>query len=232
MTRIKSIRADVTAQLTFGTPMFDLRSMSERFFEGVYKTIGPKYNITTRDLSVANTNVIGDFWARFSLFGGSNTVTIFPDRLVVQFGNLTPPDYLIANEVTRLGHDTFVSAFPEVEVSQIDYRTLEHFELIGASSSADFFEKFSTLALQQGVLQAWPGVFEPGIKFKHTSADQKSVVTCLGERSVVSASAVFLAVTVLIQDAASLPTFDEKYQRLARLLERCLNALHLDLVTD
>jgi hypothetical protein len=232
MVPVRYLRSDFSAQMLFEKPIFDWRPLPERFFSALYASISSKYRVSPRDFSAAsNTNVVGDLWLRFNLYGGANTVTLFADRIEIQFSGLNTADAVIASDVTRIAHDAFVGAFPEIEIGAVEYRLYIHLELVGRSSTEEYFAEFLPPMLREGA-ERWGGVLQPGIQFRRVGPDQKSVIACSGERSLLSASAVFLVMTISLSDPITLPTFDDKSRRINEELTECLAALQLELVVD
>ena len=231
MRSLVPIRSDVLLNLHFQRPLLDWQPVSRRFFSMLYDGLTPKYNISPSDLSVFPGNNLGEIFVRFSLFGGGSNISLFANRLSIEFSNLTEVDNPIAIDVVSLIHDAFNREFTDVEPAYLEYRAFDHYNIVGEEISAVFFDDFIPAKLAENV-QKFKILIEPGIQFRIVDAEHNATATCLAERSVLAPSGIFLSISVNIGQVARWPTFEQKQKRISELAKQCLDALNLRVITD
>jgi hypothetical protein len=221
------LRTDLILQLNFGRPILDWKDIPTRFFAMIYDSVSPRFNVSSRDFSVSVGNILGDVSARYSVFGGNNAIIIYSDRIVVQFSALQPNDYAIATEIIQLAHDGFGSAFDEIAIASFEYKAFEHLNLVGRPSSQEFLEQFRSDKLNSAFTAEFSNV-DQAINLRFSTLDQLCNLSATVERSLLSASAVFVIFSAMIQQANRFPSFQEKYEQTSSLARKTLSLIGLE----
>lgn len=226
--RGKSLRSDVTIQIEFAEPIFAWRDMQDRFFSAIYHSLQPQFSVTTRDFSIAQTPVLGEHFVRYNLFAGANAISLYADKLLFEYRNLIPSDYAAVTQITKLAHDGFSENFKEIELKAVEYQAYEHVEILDGTPAA-FLGQFAAPELKARATRL-PGEFRPGVRFRRVNVDQKTVVSLNAEDSMLSAKAVFFAMSVTISDATAIPTFEQKYELVGGQLQQSLALLDFEML--
>ena len=79
---------NMTYDVEFAAPAFDLPSNNTSVLKAFYETIHPRFPINSRDMHVAGGNSLSDVHVRITLFNGNGVIDISADRMSLVFNNL------------------------------------------------------------------------------------------------------------------------------------------------
>jgi hypothetical protein len=194
----------------------------------VHDALAGKTNPSVAEFSVDPANVLAEVRARYRLFGGATSIVIQPDRLVCDFPNLVPSDYLIVSDVIAAIHDAFPKAFPELNYGRLDGQSLEHLDLVENGGVERFLAQHEIATIENAFSS--PVVMQPGLKFTVVAQDQSWQCALNAERSVLSATALFVLLNMSIRDLGITPSYREKVARLAGVRNSVLRCIGLESV--
>jgi hypothetical protein len=224
--KFKPLRSSIRADALFTRPILEWEHVSTRFFVMVRDALAGKTNPSVAEFSVEPAAVLAQVRARYRLFGGATSIVIQPDRLVFDFPNLVPVDYPIVSDVIAAIHDAFPKAFPEVKYERVETQSLEHLDLVEIGAIERFLGQYE-IALTEN---AFPGpvVMQPGLKFTVVALDQSWQCALIAERSLLSATALFVQLNVSIRNLDNAPSFSDKVARITTVTNSVMRFIGLE----
>jgi hypothetical protein len=173
------LRENLHVQCYFKRPLFRWQDLAVRFFEMVYDSLGARLNVQPSELTTYPTHSLGEARARYTIYGGTTSVSLYSDRISFDFPNLLPSDMSLVLEIMSTLHDAFPSAFPEAEQVRIEVQDFAHFD-IGTQEAVNDFLNLYRIAAVEGVFgDDFPIINTPALKFAAVAQDAswKSVVS-------------------------------------------------------
>lgn len=230
MTKVKfePLRENLHVQLYFSRPIFDWLGLPAQFFNMVYSLLGERLNIQPGEFSGVSTNTLGEACAKFNIYGGSTSVSLFANRVAFDFPNLTAQDLPIVHEVMGTIHDGFHSYFPEIEQGKVELQDYAHLDVGELSAVDTILEKYRIAAVDEAFGADIPVLNTPSAKFLVTAKDGawQSAVTV--EKSQLSATAIFALASISIRKMPPNQKYLEKAAFVNEITKRCLAAVNLE----
>jgi hypothetical protein len=221
-------------QLPFERPIINWTEVAPKFFDMILTSVGARIPVLVNQFSTSTTGRVSDFFARYSIYGGNSTITLFPDKLVFDFPQLNPPDVPLVGDLLRTVHDALSADFLQASYSRIDIQVGEHLELVPPSTVTEFLNRYRIKGLDEVFVQA-EAVVEPAVRFSAKSSKPPWSCTLMVEQSLMNAAAIFLWESTSLTDANSVPSFDDKFRLVAHiggLALKALNLEHVDVDTE
>jgi hypothetical protein len=223
----QSLRASTHVQVILATPILDWQGISGRFFRMIYDTLKGKLNITPGDFSLSDGRVLNEIRAKYSLFSGPTSISLYADRLAFDFPNLAPMDYPIATDVVASVHDAFPRSFSEMTYNRVDVQSYEHLDLSSEEAVARFLERFKMSGVES--FFDFPVVQVPTFRLAVEAQDGSWQCGLLNlERSLFSSEALFVAATVSMRNATPTTSFLEKQAHVTMLIRSLCSAVGLE----
>jgi hypothetical protein len=186
------LRASARIEALFSRPILDWTGVPSRFNLMVYDALANKVPINPAELSVHGNTVLGEVYAKYNIYGGATSVSLYADKLAFDFPNLIPSDRPLVEQVIASIHDGFPITFPELSYRRMKISSFEHLDLSNANAVDAFLNRFR---LPHAESLSSAVVVHPGAKFKAILQDQNWECDFSAERSALSATAVFTALT-------------------------------------
>jgi hypothetical protein len=228
MPKFTFLRGNLSVKMPLTRPIFSFQGVSARFCELIYKSLAPTFPVGPNDLSGNPANRLSEIWARFNLYSGPNTVTLFSDRLSFDFVNLLRTDYPIILDLMRRVHDEFPSAFPECEYERVDSTSYIHLELLPPADVPTYLQRYQLKEIQKAFADTGKIVVEPGMRHGVAASDEKWQTKFGVDRSLASDKAVFVDVSTTLKQLPKEFSFLEKQQLFQKIGDACLKALGLE----
>jgi hypothetical protein len=226
--KVKSLREASRVKLYFTEPILDWREVHTRFFQMVHKGFQGKLPVHASELSgVPGAATIGDLRARWSIYGGSSSVTLFADRLEFDFPALAPSDYPLAWDILRTIHDLLPATLERWQYDKIESSAFEHLEIPAHVGVADYLERFMRSEINAAFADT-DVVAQPGIKFRLSSQIGSWDCELVMEKSLFNAAAIFIVRNVTMYKVDATASFENKVMRGQDIARRCLAALGLE----
>jgi hypothetical protein len=200
----------------------------------ILTSVGARIPVLVGQFSASVPGKIGDIYARYNIYGGLSSITLFPDKLVFDFPQLLPPDIPLVRDLLRIVHDAFAADFLQATYGRIDIQTSEHIELLSPSTVTGFLAPYQIKNVVEAFVEV-EAVVEPAIRFAAKSSKPPWTCAMMAEQSLMNAAALYIWETISLVDASAVPTFDEKFKLAAQIGALALKAFsleHADVVAD
>src|SRR5262249_37714434 len=148
-------------------------------------------------------------FARYNVYGGPSSVSLFADRLTIDFPNLLPNDTPLVGQLLKIVHDSFAAEFEQVSYGRVDMQTASHFEVLPPDTLKEVLGRYQIKGLDD-IFRSAGAVTEPGIKFAAKSSSPPWSYSLMVEQSLLNASAFYVYAIVSLTDAKTVPTFEDK----------------------
>jgi hypothetical protein len=198
-----------------------------KYFEMIFKSVGAKIPVQVSQLSISTSTKVSDTYARYNVYGGVSSITLFPDKLVFDFPQLLPPDIPLVRDLLRTVHDGFATEFSQVCYARVEIQTAEHLEIMPPNTVAEFLGRYRIKGLEEAFAEA-KAVVEPAIRFSAKSSKPPWTCIMMAEQSLMNAAAIYYWESISLSDAAAVPTFDDKFRLVANVGEIVLRAFGLE----
>ena len=224
--KYKLVRDNIHVQLYFTRPLFKWSDAHVRFFEMLYELLGERLNIQSSEFSIFPNSTLGEVRAKFSVFGGTSSVSLFADRMAFDFPNLFPSDLPIVHEIMGSVHDGFGKYFPEIEHRRVEIQDYAHLD-IGAPEAVDsFLDRYRVGEIAKTFGET---VLEnPSWKFTVVAQDGSWQSAVTVERSQMQTSALFAAAQISLHKLLTTQSYLEKAQVVFDITSRCLRVINLE----
>jgi hypothetical protein len=219
------VRRSIRVEASLIRPVLDWSHVPARFFSMVYDALSKKVAVNPSDFSVNVSTVLNEAQARYNLFAGPASVVLRSDKLIFDFPIVIPSDYPIVRDVMSSIHDAFPNAFPELTSGRIDVQSAEHLELLEHGVD-QFFDRFALPELEKSF--GSPVVARPGVKFNVVAQDQSWECAFVSERSLLSATAVFILLNVTLRNADFRTPYADKSAAISALANSCRAVVGLE----
>jgi hypothetical protein len=224
--KFKPLQNSIRADALFTRPILEWEHVNSRFFVMIRDALARKTDPSLAEFSVEPANVLAEVRARYRLFGGAASIFIQPDRLVFDFPNLVPANYPIVSDVIAAIHDAFPMAFPELKYERVEAQSLEHLDLVEIGAIERFLGQYE-IALTEKAFPV-PVVMLPGLKFTVVALDQSWQCALIAERSLLSATALFVALNMSIRNLDNAPSYSDKVARITAVTNSVMRSIGLE----
>jgi hypothetical protein len=222
-------RGNLLVRMPFTRPILDVRSLALQFNELIYAALAPAFPVTPADLSVNSSNRLSEIWAKFNLYAGPNSVTLFTDRLAFEFLNLLFSDYPLVYDLLRRVADEFPSHFESCDYERVEVQSFVHLELLPPAEATQYLKRFEhKVDLAPFSSLASFVVEEPGARMSVIAADLSWRSRIGIERSLAIANGVYLEVSTTLNKVSKEVPFDEKLRLAQSVGDTWLQVLALE----
>ncbi|MCK1489706.1 hypothetical protein IVB14_04525 [Bradyrhizobium sp. 180] len=232
MLRVKLNRGNLNVSLPFARPLLmQPQTIAPTFFQMVYGALTPDFPVAAAELSGGAGNKLSDVFARFNLYGGVNTATLYCDRLSFEFANLISADYPIVYDIMRRIHDALPDAFGQVGYARAEINSFIHFEVEPPGDVHHYLSRFQPTGSLQSFDNVGELVTEPVGRFHLIGADQTWRCRFGVEKSVSLANGIFVDLGIVLtnpSDAAPFVPFVTKLEKASRIGIATRAALELE----
>ena len=113
--KAKVEKIDLTYEVVFAAPSFDLPISNVSVLKAFYETIHPHFPINARDMQATGGNLLSDVHVRIPFINGKDNIDISFDRMSLVFKNLrTRNDLMYWKECTRLSEEALQESLQDV----------------------------------------------------------------------------------------------------------------------
>jgi hypothetical protein len=162
-----------------------------KYFDMIFTSVGARIPVLVNQFSASAPNRISDMYARYNIYGGASSITLFPEKLVFDFPQLLPPDIPLVRDLLRIVHDEFAANFPQAVYERIDMQTSDHIELLPPNTVSGFLAPYQIKSVTQAFEEV-DAVVEPAIRFAAKSSTPPWTCTMMAEQSLMNAAALFI----------------------------------------
>jgi hypothetical protein len=229
--RIKPLRQSFSVRFMFARPILSWEGVGKRFMTALYDSISPKIPIQPNEILMNNGPALSDIWIKYSIYGGASSITLSADRVTLDFPSITSADLPIALDILRTGHDTLPKTLHEQGCDRIEAQTVEHLDLITPGDIDRFLERFRLPVLDAAFKEA-AATQLPSVKFGLVSDRENWQYTLMAERSLLSATAIFVLRSLVLRPVDLTSPFEKKFELAQSVVLRSYAALGLELEID
>jgi hypothetical protein len=214
--KLQPLRLMQNFQLAFDRPIFDWTGVIQTFFDMIFKQVGARIPVTVNEFSTYASGKLGETYARYNVYGGPSSVSLFADKLTIAFPNLLPADTPLVGELLKIVHDGFAVEFKQVSYSRVDMHSGSHLEVLPPDTVKDFLVRYQIKGVEE-VFREAGAVIEPGVKFAAKGSSPPWSYSLMVEQSLLNASALYVYASVSLTDAKTVPTFEDKIGLIAHI---------------
>lgn len=173
--KAKVERINLTYEVEFATPSFDLPINNVNVLKAFYETLHPRFPINTPDLHVSGGNLLSDVHVRVTLFNGNGTVDISVDRMSLAFTNVkTRGDMTICKDCISLSEEALHKSLPAVSPRIIAIKPTLFLELQGEEQSThNYLSRLPGSRINLDLSAFGRAVQHPGINLEVDNIEEK-----------------------------------------------------------
>jgi hypothetical protein len=221
--KLRPLRFMENYQLTFDRPIFDWTGVMQNFFDLIFKRVGARIPISVNEFSTYAPGKLSETYARYNVYGGPSSISLFADRLTIDFPNLLPADIPLVGELLKITHDGFAAEFTQVSYRRVDIQSGAHMEVLPPDSVKELLAHYQIKSVEDTFREAG-AVTEAGIKFAAKSSSPPWSYSLMAEQSLLNAAAVYVFSSTSLTDAKTVPTFEEKIKLTASIADLALKS--------
>jgi hypothetical protein len=226
--KFRPLRISIRVELPFTRPILAWEEVPGRFFSLVYDALFGKILVNPSDFSINPTVVLSDARAKYNIYGGASSVVLRSDKLGFDFPNVTPSDLQTVRDIMMSIHDLLPKTFPELQYNRVEVQSLEHLELLEAEGVQRFLDRYKVKDSERSF--GSPVVIQPQVKFAAVAEDQSWECAFAAERSLLSANALFAAVTMSVKNVSPSTPYIDKARTVSALGNSCFRVVGLESV--
>jgi hypothetical protein len=225
--KIRPLRQAFSVNLVFARPILQWDKVMGTFLNVLYDSISPKIPIQPNEITSSFGPALSDVWVRYSIYGGASSIRLSSDRITLDFPALSQADIAIALDVVKTAYERFPKLFPEQGIDRIESQTAEHLDLITPGDIDRFLNQFRLDSVESTFRNE--AVQTPGLRFGLVSEKEKWQFSLLADRSILSATAIFISRSMTLRPVDVTVPFERLFDLAAGVTLRCYNAIGLEL---
>lgn len=214
--KLRPLRYMQNIQLSFDRPIFDWTGVMQNFFDMIFTRVGATIPVSVNEFSTVASGKLSEMHARYNLYGGPSSVSLFADKLTIDFPNLLPGDIPLVGQLLKIVHDSFAAEFKQVSYGRVDMQSGSHLEVLPPDTVKVALAHYQIKGLDD-IFREAGAVTEPGIKFAAKSYSPPWSYSLMVERSLLNAGALYAFASVSLTDASAVPTFEDKIGLIAHI---------------
>lgn len=173
--KAKVERINLTYEVEFATPSFDLPIRNVNVLQAFYETLHPRFPIHAPDLHVSGGNLLSDVHVRLTLFNGSGTIDLSVERMSLAFHSVkTSGDMTICKDCIALSEEALQKSLPAVSPRIIAIKPTVFLELQGEEQSADnYLSRLPGSSIELDLRAFGSAIQYPGINLEVDNIEEK-----------------------------------------------------------
>lgn len=194
----------------------------------IYDALGNRLNLRPSELSLAPALSFGEARARYSVYGGSTSVSLYADRVAFDFPGLVPSDIAIIQEIMMAVHDSLPKTFPSIEPGRIEIEDYAHLDIGTQEAVSAFLNNYRLLSVEATFGEDLAVINTPSVRYSVVAQDGswKSVVGV--EPSQLSTTAIFGTISTTLLALPADLSFMDKAAKVQAITRRALASLNLE----
>jgi hypothetical protein len=227
-TKFGVVQRSLRVEIPFEGLLFKWHDVAPRFFSFIYERLRERITIKSNEFSAPLAAAhMGDLYAKYSIFGGNASVTLFPDKLIFDFPNLTVSDQLLVNDIMRAVHDGLSTAFPELSSRRIEIVDLAHLDVGSVELVESFMRLFYAGQIGMRATQL-PLIYRAAGRLLISADDGAWQNSVLIDRSLAKTTALFVSFSMSFFNVPWSLSFEEKQALVLTASGNCLRLLDLE----
>ena len=193
--KAKIERINLTYEVEFATPSFDLPTSNVNVLKAFYETIHPRFPINTPDMHVTGGNLLSDVHVRVTLFNGNGIIDVSVDKMFLAFNNLrTGIDLTICKECISMSEEALQKSLPTVSPRIIAIKPTVFLELQGGEQNAsNYLSHLPGSSIELDLSAFGSAVQQPGVNLEVDNIQEKwnAVFNAFQDRTKTSSLILF-----------------------------------------
>ena len=228
--KAKIERINLTYEVEFATPSFDLPISNVNVLRVFYETIHPRFPINPPDMHVAGGNSLSDVHVRITLFNGNGIIDISVDRMSLAFNNLrTKSDLTICKDCISLSEEALQKSLPAVSARIIAIKPTLFLELQGGEQNAsNYLSQLPGSSIELDLSAFGSAVQHPGINLEVDNIEEKwnAVFHAFQDRTKMSFLTLFCS--AVYRADGTVHGLENRANHLDQLLKTFLDSIDLE----
>lgn len=222
---------NMTYDVEFAAPAFDLPSNNTSVLKAFYETIHPRFPINSRDMHVAGGNSLSDVHVRITLFNGNGVIDISADRMSLVFNNLrTIEDLTTCKDCFSLSEEALQKSLPAVSSHTIAIKPTLFLELQGGEHNAsEYLSQLLRSSIQIDLSAFGNTIQHPGVSLEVENFEEKWNATFHAFRDRIKASALIVSGQANYRTDGTVRGLENRVNHLDVLLMAFANGIGLEL---
>lgn len=222
---------NLTYDVEFTTPAFDLPSNNTSVLKTFYETIHPRFSINSRDMHVTGGNLLSDVHVRATLFNGNAFIDISVDRMSIVFNNLRmEEDLTICRGCISLSEEALQKSLPAVSVRTVSIKPAVFLELNGGQEDVDnYLSRLPGSSIQPDLSAFGNTIQHPGVSLEVENFEEKWNANFHAFRDRIKASALILSCQANYRADGTVRGLENRANHLDQLVMAFLNSIDLEL---
>lgn len=228
--KAKIERINLTYEVEFATPSFDLPISNVNVLKAFYETLQPRFPINAPDLYVSGGNLLSDVHVRVTLFNGNGIIDISVDRMSLVFNNLrTEIDLTICKDCISLSEKALQRSLPAVSARIVAIKPTVFLELQGEEQSAsNYLSQLLGSSIELDLSTFGGAVQHPGINLEVDNIKEKWNVIFHAFRDQTKRSLLTLFCSAVYRADGTVRGIENRANHLNQLLETFLDSIGLE----
>ncbi|MCY3729425.1 MAG: hypothetical protein OXF97_10590 [Nitrospira sp.] len=228
--KAKIERINLTYEVEFATPSFDLPSSNVSVLKAFYETIHPRFRINTRDMHVAGGNLLSDVRVRVTLFNGNGIIDISVDRMSLAFNNLRArEDVTICRDCISLSEDALQKSLPAVSVRTVSIKPTLFLELNGEQEDdGNYLSRLPGASIHLDLSAFGNATQHSGVNLEVENSEEKWDALFHAFQDRTNTSSLILSCHVFYRADGKVRGLENRVNHLQQLLKAFLDSIGLE----
>ena len=222
---------NLTYDVEFTAPAFDLPSNNISVLKTFYEKIHPRYSINSRDMHVTGGNLLSDVHVRATLFNGNAFIDISVDRMSIVFNNLrTKEDLTICRDCISLSEEALQKSLSAVSVRTVSFKPAVFLELNGGQEDVDnYLSRLPGSSIQADLSAFGTTIQHPGVSLDIENFKEKWNANFHAFRDRIKASALIISCQANYRADGTVRGIENRANHLDQLALAFLKSIDLEL---
>ncbi len=228
--KAKIERINLTYEVEFATPSFDLPISNVSVLKAFYETIHPRFPINAPDMHVSGGNLLSDVHVRVTLFNGNGIIDVSVDRMSLAFNNLrTEKDLTICKDCISLSEEALHKSLPAVSPRIIAIKPTVFLELNGGQENvANYLARLPGSNVKLDLSSFGSAVQHPGVNLEVNNFEERwnAIFHAFQDRTKTSSLTLFCS--AVYRADGTVRGLENRANHLEQLLKTFLDSIGLE----
>lgn len=222
---------NVTYDLEFATPSFDLPASSVTVLRALYEKVHPRYPMRTQQMQVLGGSLLSDVHVRATLFSGNAVIDVSVDTMSISFNNLKSKDDLeVCQDCILLSEEALQSSLPNVSVRAVAIKPTLFLELgDGRENASEHLARVMGLTMKLDQAEFGNAITHPGVSLEVENSEEGWSALFHAFRDRTRTSSLILSCQALYGAGGKLRGLESRVAHLEKLLKVFLERFELEM---
>lgn len=222
---------NVSYDVNFAAPSFDLPGKSTAVLRALYETIHPRFPISTKNMQVVGGNQLSDVHVRVTLFNGNCVIDLSVEQMSLAFNNLrSKEDVAVCRDCISLSEEALKSSLPEVTVRAVALKPTLFLELgDGEEDAANHLSRVMGTRTNLDLGGFGSAVQRPGVNLEVENSQDgwNAILHAFWDRTKVSS--LILSCQAVYAADGKVSGLDSRVEHIEQLLKAFLDSIGLEM---